>query len=163
MKYYFNLVGLKFRSQGRIKGQTVLVFRGEAGFPASPLLFIKREMTKLSVKESLRKREANLNSACIEGGKRLLKEAEADHLKRKLDGHKRTEPVAKDLAHYIAGVNRGRVSILAGGSYCCFKCLYHRTDIQVNGKPICVVCNNGMYFTEKEDCHEGSNSSKKHN
>jgi len=119
--------------------------------------------TLKSLKEKIRKAEAGVNSACERRGKELLQEAINHHKQRKLESFKRTEPVAKDLANYIAGVNRGRVSIIAGGSYCCFECLYHRTDIQVSGKPICVVCNNGMYFTKKGDCHEGSNCSKKYN
>jgi hypothetical protein len=102
------------------------------------------------IRKSFRKaQEYAGNSACVKAGQDLLKKAREDKVARDKAGERSTYNAALDAAHYLVGQARGRISIQGGYTYCCFDCLHHLTNTMIQGKRICVQCQNGYYFQKK--------------
>lgn len=53
-----------------------------------------------------------VNSACMERGKQLVKEAKEEHNKRKEASDKDVEQAAKDIATGLVGIGKGRILTL---------------------------------------------------
>jgi len=84
-------------------------------------------------------------------GKKLLAKAKEEYAKRAEDGKKSSYQAAKEAATYFVHKRNGRIMVTGGYTYCCFECLYHKSNIKVEGKSICVMCSNGSYFNKKGD------------
>lgn len=103
-----------------------------------------------------------VNSEAIEGGKKLLKQAEAEHRKRKEWADKEVRQSAKDAATYIAAKVKGRIWG-SGQRYCCGECEYNGMGIQKDGRSLCGwACNNGEYFTPKTKAEGEEDHDKEH-
>jgi hypothetical protein len=78
--------------------------------------------------------------------KSILKQNEKNHACKSTKSERRRK-LYKFADACTKTMGRGRFNL--SGTYCCFECIHHLTGEEIQGKPLCVVCNNGKYFVKK--------------